>query len=54
VNEKGVDHADGDGYYIRNGIIVVPKDGTIRPGTMCLIRGAAARLHRYRLVMSRR
>ena len=34
VNEKGVDHADGDGYYIRNGIIVVPKDGTIRPGTV--------------------
>jgi glucose-1-phosphate adenylyltransferase len=34
VNEKGVDHADGDGYYIRNGIIVVPKDGTIRPGTI--------------------
>jgi glucose-1-phosphate adenylyltransferase len=34
VNEKGVDNADGDGYYIRNGIIVVPKDGTIRPGTI--------------------
>jgi glucose-1-phosphate adenylyltransferase len=34
VNEKGIDHADGDGYYIRNGIIVVPKDGTIRPGTV--------------------
>ena len=34
VNEQGLDHADGDGYYIRNGIIVVPKDGTIRPGTI--------------------
>ena len=34
VNEKGIDNADGDGYYIRNGIIVVPKDGTIRPGTV--------------------
>jgi glucose-1-phosphate adenylyltransferase len=34
VNEKGLDKADGDGYYIRNGIIVVPKDGTIRPGTV--------------------
>jgi glucose-1-phosphate adenylyltransferase len=33
VNEKGVDHADGDGYYIRDGIIVVPKDGVIKPGT---------------------
>jgi glucose-1-phosphate adenylyltransferase len=34
VNEKGIDHADGDGYYIRNGIIVVPKDGVIKPGTI--------------------
>jgi glucose-1-phosphate adenylyltransferase len=33
VNERGVDHADGDGYYIRDGIIVVPKDGVIQPGT---------------------
>jgi glucose-1-phosphate adenylyltransferase len=34
VNEQRVEHADGDGYYIRNGIIVVPKDGTIRPGAV--------------------
>jgi glucose-1-phosphate adenylyltransferase len=34
VNEKGVRHADGDGYYIRDGIIVVPKDGVIKPGTV--------------------
>jgi glucose-1-phosphate adenylyltransferase len=34
VNAQGVQDADGDGYYIRNGIIVVPKDGTIRPGTI--------------------
>jgi glucose-1-phosphate adenylyltransferase len=33
VNEAGVDHADGDGYFIRNGVIIVPKDGVIRPGT---------------------
>jgi glucose-1-phosphate adenylyltransferase len=33
VNEKGVENADGDGYYIRNGIISVPKDGIIAPGT---------------------
>jgi glucose-1-phosphate adenylyltransferase len=33
VNEGGLDHADGDGYYIRDGIIVVPKDGVIRSGT---------------------
>ena len=34
VNEKNVDHADGDGYYIRSGIIVVPKGGVINPGTV--------------------
>jgi glucose-1-phosphate adenylyltransferase len=33
VNAPGVEHADGDGYYIRNGIIIVPKDATILPGT---------------------
>jgi glucose-1-phosphate adenylyltransferase len=33
VNEAGVEHADGDGYYIRNGVIIVPKDGVIAPGT---------------------
>src|SRR5882672_4388513 len=32
VNEAGVQEADGDGYYIRNGIIIVPKDGVIRAG----------------------
>lgn len=34
VNERGVDHADGDGYAIRNGIIVVEKGATIPPGTL--------------------
>ncbi len=34
VNEGGTEHADGDGYYIRDGIIVVPKDGVIKPGTV--------------------
>jgi glucose-1-phosphate adenylyltransferase len=29
VNAAGVDHADGDGYYIRNGIIIVPKGAEI-------------------------
>lgn len=33
VNEGGIDHADGNGYYIRGGIIVVPKGGVIAPGT---------------------
>jgi glucose-1-phosphate adenylyltransferase len=32
VNERGVEHADGEGYYIRGGIIVVPKGGVIPPG----------------------
>jgi glucose-1-phosphate adenylyltransferase len=33
VNEAGVHHADGDGYYIRGGIVIVPKGSTIPPGT---------------------
>jgi glucose-1-phosphate adenylyltransferase len=33
TNERKVDHADGDSYYIRSGIIVVPKGGVIAPGT---------------------
>jgi glucose-1-phosphate adenylyltransferase len=33
VNEAGVRDADGDGYYIRSGVIVVPKDAVIKPGT---------------------
>ncbi len=33
VNEAGADHADGDGYYIRDGVIIVPKDGIIKPDT---------------------
>ena len=34
VNERGVEHADGPGYYIRGGIIVVPKGALIPPGTV--------------------
>jgi glucose-1-phosphate adenylyltransferase len=34
VNEHGAEHADGDGYYIRGGIIVVPKGGVIKPGAI--------------------
>ncbi len=34
TNEAGVQEADGEGYYIRNGIIVVPRDGVIAPGTL--------------------
>ena len=34
VNESGITHADGPGYIIRNGFIIVPKDGVIAPGTV--------------------
>jgi glucose-1-phosphate adenylyltransferase len=34
VNERGVEQADGEGYYIRGGIIVVPKGGVIPAGTV--------------------
>ena len=34
VNERRIEQADGDGYYIRGGIIVVPKSGVIAPGTV--------------------
>ena len=33
VNAAGVSHADGDGYFIREGIIIVPKGGEVKPGT---------------------
>jgi glucose-1-phosphate adenylyltransferase len=32
VNEAGVEHADGDGYFIRSGLIIVPKGGRIPAG----------------------
>jgi glucose-1-phosphate adenylyltransferase len=32
VNEAGVQEADGDGYVIRNGIVIVPKGARIAPG----------------------
>jgi glucose-1-phosphate adenylyltransferase len=34
VNENNIEHADGDGYYIRGGIIVVPKGGVINSETV--------------------
>ena len=33
INAAGVGEADGDGYYIRNGIIIVPKGARIAAGT---------------------
>ncbi len=34
INERGIQDADGDGYHIRNGIIIVPKGGVVKPGTV--------------------
>jgi len=34
VNERGAQQADGDGYFIRDGVIIVPKDGVIARGTV--------------------
>jgi glucose-1-phosphate adenylyltransferase len=34
TNDAGVEEANGDGYYIRSGIIIVPKDGVIKAGTV--------------------
>jgi len=33
TNEKRLQDADGDGYYIRDGVVIVPKDGVVKPGT---------------------
>ena len=34
VNEAGIQDIDGDGYYIRSGIIIVPKNGVVKAGTV--------------------
>ncbi len=34
TNDTGVENADGDGYYIRNGIVIVPKWGVVPAGTV--------------------
>ncbi|MCA1849908.1 MAG: glucose-1-phosphate adenylyltransferase, partial [Acidobacteria bacterium] len=36
LNEKGVQNADGENgsYYIRDGIIIIPKNATVRDGTV--------------------
>ena len=33
VNAANLQHADGDGYVIRNGIVIIPKGGHIAAGT---------------------
>ncbi len=34
VNEEGVEEADGDNYFIREGIIVIPRRAELQPGTV--------------------
>jgi glucose-1-phosphate adenylyltransferase len=34
LNEAGDTHRDGDGYFIREGVVIVPKDGVVRDGTV--------------------
>jgi glucose-1-phosphate adenylyltransferase len=34
VNEAGLQKADGEGYYIRDGIVFIPKDGVVPDGTV--------------------
>jgi glucose-1-phosphate adenylyltransferase len=34
VNERNVQDADGEGYYIRDGLIIVPKEGVVPDGTI--------------------
>jgi glucose-1-phosphate adenylyltransferase len=34
LNEAGVKEKDGEGYYIREGIVIVPKHGVIPDGTI--------------------
>jgi glucose-1-phosphate adenylyltransferase len=33
VNERGLQEADGENYYIRSGIIIVPKGAVVPDGT---------------------
>jgi glucose-1-phosphate adenylyltransferase len=34
TNTTGVQEVDGDGYYIRDGIVIVPKSGVVPDGTV--------------------
>src|SRR5262245_39190025 len=33
-NHEGVEQKDGDGYYVRDGIVVIPKNGIVPDGTV--------------------
>ncbi len=34
ANEQTIQHSDGDGYCIRDGIVIIPKNGVINDGTV--------------------
>lgn len=34
VNEAGLRHVDGDNYFIREGIVIIPRQAVIAPGTV--------------------
>ena len=34
LNEERIQNFDGPGYYIRDGIVIVPKNGVLRDGTL--------------------
>jgi glucose-1-phosphate adenylyltransferase len=34
TNEGQIQDADGDGWHIRSGIVIVPKNGVLKPGTV--------------------
>jgi glucose-1-phosphate adenylyltransferase len=34
VNEERIQNFDGPGYYIRDGIVIVPKNGVVQSGTV--------------------
>jgi glucose-1-phosphate adenylyltransferase len=33
TNQSGVQEADGEGHYIREGVVIIPRDAIIPPGT---------------------
>jgi len=34
INEERIQNFDGPGYYIRDGIVIVPKNGVLPVGTV--------------------
>ena len=34
LNEKNLDHFDGEGYTIRDGLVIIPKNAVILSGTI--------------------